>query len=388
MVYTDEFHYLDCKHYFCKMIFSVIDVETTGGSPKSSKITEIAIYRHDGKQVIDEFITLVNPEMPIPSFVSNLTGISDEMVKDAPKFYEIAKKIIEFTQNTIFVAHNVSFDYGMFRSEYRNLGYDFRLPHLCTVQTSRKLIPDLDSYSLGKLTKSLGIELIGRHRAGGDALATAKLLSLLIDKEPLEKYIFQEIDTHSLHPKLNLEEVEEIPNKPGIYKFFDENNRLIYLGEGKKIRTTVEQHLKDILIKESAQWGKEIARVEFELTGNQLIAAILEHQLIRSGKPLYNNIDESTNLISSLFQGEVSQLDFNGESFYIFQKGRSKFERCIILIENGQFSGFGYAPYHLNRLDPAYWKKFISSSTSDAIIQQMIAAYIRKERLEKISFRH
>ncbi|HNR86439.1 MAG TPA: 3'-5' exonuclease, partial [Taishania sp.] len=135
------------------MIFSVIDVETTGGNPKSSKITEIAIYKHDGVNVIGEFESLVNPEMPIPEFVSNLTGITDEMVANSPKFYEIAKEIIEFTKGTVFVAHNVSFDYGMIRSEYKRLGYDFRLPHLCTVQTSRKLLPDMESYSLGKLTR-------------------------------------------------------------------------------------------------------------------------------------------------------------------------------------------------------------------------------------------
>jgi DNA polymerase-3 subunit epsilon len=141
------------------MIYSVIDVETTGGSPKSSKITEIAIYRHDGKQVLDEFVTLVNPEIPIPQFVSNLTGISDKMVANAPKFYEIAKKVVEFTEGTIFVAHNVGFDYGMIRSEFRRLGYDFRLPHLCTVRSSRQIIPGQDSYSLGKLTRSLGIDV-------------------------------------------------------------------------------------------------------------------------------------------------------------------------------------------------------------------------------------
>src|SRR5690606_20698908 len=134
------------------MIYSVIDVETTGGNPKSSKITEIAIYRHDGEKVIDAFVSLVNPETPIPDFVSKLTGIRDDMVVNAPKFYEIARKIVEFTKDTVFVAHNVGFDYGMVRSEFRRLGYDFRLPQLCTIRLSRHFIPNQESYSLGKLT--------------------------------------------------------------------------------------------------------------------------------------------------------------------------------------------------------------------------------------------
>lgn len=369
------------------MIYSVIDVETTGGSPKSSKITEIAIYRHDGNQVMDEFVTLVNPEMSIPEFVSNLTGISDAMVEHAPKFYEIAKKIIEFTEGTIFVAHNVGFDYGMIRSEFRRLGYDFRLPHLCTVRGSRQIIPGKDSYSLGKLTRSLGIELVGRHRAGGDALATAKLLSLLLEKNSneLAGLIQHELNPNFLHPALNLEEVEEIPNRAGIYKFFDENNQLIYLGKSKTIRSHVEQHLKDTSTKKSAHWCSEIVRVEFELTGTDLIAAILEHQVKKSKKPKYNRATRAKITTGEdLFSGRLKELDFNGESFYLLGKGRNKQEKSLILIENGSFSGYGFAPFHMNRLSPLFWKRFISYSSEDEMIQRMIASHIKKNKSEKI----
>ncbi|MCO5258873.1 MAG: exonuclease domain-containing protein [Crocinitomicaceae bacterium] len=367
------------------MIFSVIDVETTGGNPKSSKITEIAIFRHDGHQVIDKFVSLVNPEMPIPEFVSNLTGISDGMVQNSPKFYEIAKDIVEFTKDTVFVAHNVSFDYGMIRSEYRRLGYDYRLPHICTVQTSRKLLPNLESYSLGKLTKSLGIQLNGRHRAGGDALATAELLSLLIEKGDVGQFIQDEINVTALHPLLNMEEIEEIPNKPGIYKFFDENNQLIYLGKGKYIRTQIEQHLKNSSLKKSAAWGKNIARIEFELTGNELIAAILEHQLLKKGLPSYNKPEKKVTK-AHLFNDAINELDFNEESFFLLRKGRTKFERSVLLVENGQFVGFGYAPFHFNHQTPIFWKKFIDYTSSDEVIQRIIAAFVKKENIEKIRF--
>ena len=147
------------------MHYAIIDIETTGGNPKSSKITEIAIYKSNGIEIIDQFVSLVNPEMNIPDFIVNLTGINNSMVQSAPKFYEIAKEIIEFTEGCIFVAHNVAFDYTVIRYEFKNLGYDYRRQHLCTVRASRFILPDLASYSLGKLTRILGIELIGRHRS-------------------------------------------------------------------------------------------------------------------------------------------------------------------------------------------------------------------------------
>jgi DNA polymerase-3 subunit epsilon len=368
------------------MIYSVIDVETTGGNPKSSKITEIAIYKHDGEKIVDEFVSLVNPEMPIPEFVVNLTKISDQMVENAPKFYEIAKKIIEFTQDTVFVAHNVGFDYGMIRSEFRHLGYDFRLPHLCTVRSARHFIPNQDSYSLGKLTRSLGIELKGRHRAGGDALATAKLLSLLIEKggSKLNQFIQDELNPSFLHPALNLDLIEEIPNRSGIYKFFDENNQLIYLGKSNAIRTSIEQHLRNRSTKKNVQWCSNIARVEFELTGTELIASILEHQLLKQGRPKFNRTIRKKAEDIGLFGRKISEHDFNGESFYLLGKGRHKQEKSLLLIEHGSFSGYGFAPFHLHRLDPIFWKRFISLSWEDEVIQRLIVNSIKKNKLEKI----
>ena len=173
------------------MIYTIIDIETTGGSPKKCKITEIAIYKHDGEKIIDKFITLVNPERNIPHFIVKLTGILNNMVVNAPRFFEIAKKIHEITDNCVFVAHNVKFDYNVIKSEFESLGFKYKRPNLCTVRSSKKIIPGHKSYSLGKLTESLGINLNDRHRASGDALATTKLFELLYkkDKEYLETLI-------------------------------------------------------------------------------------------------------------------------------------------------------------------------------------------------------
>jgi DNA polymerase-3 subunit epsilon len=272
------------------MHFVIVDIETTGGSPKSSKITEIAMYKHDGFQIIDEFVTLVNPEIPIPEFIVRLTGISDKMVENAPKFYEIAKKIIEFSENCVFVAHNVGFDYGIVRHEFNSLGYDYRRSHICTVRASRYIIPGHDSYSLGKLTRALGIELIGRHRAGGDAHATALLFQLLYQKSEKNvlSFLQEELNPKSLHPNLDIQSLDEIPNKTGIYKFYDDANRIIYIGKSKHIRKRIDQHLKNVKTKKGIEMMTEICRVEFELTGSELIALLYESNLIKKHKPIYN----------------------------------------------------------------------------------------------------
>jgi DNA polymerase-3 subunit epsilon len=161
-------------------MYAVIDIETTGGSYKTGKITEIAILQFNGFEVTNKFVTLINPEIPIPWFVKNLTGIDDKMVASAPKFGEVAAKIAEFTQNRIFVAHNIGFDYNFVKQEFQYLGHDFERKKICTVKLSRKVVPDLPSYSLGKLCDSLQIEVFDRHRAEGDAQATALLMRKLL----------------------------------------------------------------------------------------------------------------------------------------------------------------------------------------------------------------
>lgn len=272
------------------MHFAIVDIETTGGSPKNSKITEIAIYKHDGEKVIDEYETLVNPEIPIPKFIANLTGINDEMVRSAPKFYEIAKSIVEFTEGCVFVAHNVGFDYGVLRHEFRSLGFDYRLPHLCTVRASRQVLPGHESYSLGKLSKALGIVIKGRHRAGGDALATAELFTMLFEKDKynLETFIQKEVNPKLLHPNLDIDLLDEIPNKIGVYKFFNDTNQLIYIGKSIHIKKRIEQHLRNSKTKKAIQMRQEISRIEYELTGSELIALFRESELIKQHKPLYN----------------------------------------------------------------------------------------------------
>lgn len=178
-------------------MFSIVDIETTGQSAQNGKITEIAIYVHNGTQVVDSFVSLINPECHIPYFITKLTGIDNHMVADAPKFYQVAKKVVELTQGTTFVAHNASFDYRFVQQEYRRLGYEYKRKTMCTVKLSRKYLPGYSSYSLGKLCDDLQIRIDGRHRAGGDALATVKLFEII-----LNKHIHPAVNGQIIQPKL------------------------------------------------------------------------------------------------------------------------------------------------------------------------------------------
>ena len=161
-------------------MYSIVDIETTGGLASGNNITEIAIIVHDGKDVIRQFQSLINPQKYIPSFITGLTGISNAMVATAPTFAEIASDVYEILCDTIFVAHNVSFDYSFIDSQLKSAGYILSSKKLCTIRLSRKVFPGLESYSLGKLCRSLNIEIEDRHRAYGDAKATTILFEKLL----------------------------------------------------------------------------------------------------------------------------------------------------------------------------------------------------------------
>ncbi|WP_423126838.1 3'-5' exonuclease [Gaoshiqia sp. Z1-71] len=164
-------------------MYCIIDIETTGQSYKEGKITEIAIYKHNGLEITRSFTTLINPECHIPYFITKLTGIDNEMVAKAPKFYEVAKTIVELTAGSVFVAHNAAFDYHFIREEYKRLGYDYKRKTMCTVKLGRKFLPGHASYSLGRICSDLNIQIDGRHRAAGDAFATVKLFELILKQQ-------------------------------------------------------------------------------------------------------------------------------------------------------------------------------------------------------------
>ena len=270
-------------------MYAILDIETTGGKLNEESITEIAIYRFDGISVTDRFISLINPERKIDTFVQKLTGISDKMVRNAPKFYEVAKRIIEITENCVLVAHNASFDYRMLRLEFRRLGFDFQRNTICTVEMSQRLLPSQESYSLGKLAHSLGIPLTDRHRANGDALATLHLFKLLITKDiektALTKYVKQNINNSISFHLLSI--LDTLPNELGIYYIYNKEGNIIFLSKGKNIYKSVNKHFtssrrRDIHIQ------KNVSKVMYELTGTELIASLKEKQELSVNTPLLN----------------------------------------------------------------------------------------------------
>jgi DNA polymerase-3 subunit epsilon len=168
------------------MEFAVVDIETTGSTPQSAGITEIAIVIHNGVEVTGKYVTLINPRHKIPPFIVNMTGISDEMVAAAPLFEEVAPQIYNLLNGRVFVAHNVSFDYSFVHYLLGRSGFQWSAPKLCTIKLSRRVFPGLEKYGLGSLTRDLGIRIEGRHRAWGDAAATAQVLTMAIEKEGMQ----------------------------------------------------------------------------------------------------------------------------------------------------------------------------------------------------------
>ena len=289
-------------------MYAIIDIETTGGQYNEEGITEIAIYKFDGHEVVDQFISLVNPEKPIQPFVVKLTGINNAMLRSAPKFYEVAKRIIEITEGCVIVAHNASFDYRILKTEFRRLGFDFKKQTLCTVELAKKLIPGQESYSLGKLVRSLGIPMADRHRASGDALATVKLFKMLlvkdIEKEIVKSFIKTEIKS-GMSPKL-LDIVENLPSKTGIYYIHNEKGDLIYIGKSKNIKKRVNQHFTGTSSK-SKKIQRDVYAVTFEETGSELIALLKESEEIKINKPIYNRAQRKSIFQYALYQHKNEQ---------------------------------------------------------------------------------
>ncbi len=274
------------------MLYAVVDIETTGGYADAAGITEIAIVITDGVEVMHVWSSLINPQRPIPRFIAQLTGIHDEMVQGAPFFREVAAHVHELLQDKIFVAHNVNFDYSFVKSHLEASGYSLNARKLCTVRLARKVKPGLSSYSLGKLCHSLGIEHEDAHRALGDAMATTRLLHLL-HSDDSEGHIRQMLKGHNreqyLPPNLPVAQLDALPEKPGVYYFYDAKGRVIYVGKASNLIRRVKSHFANNKTgRQKADFLREIHHVSFRITATDLMAQILESVEIRRLWPRYN----------------------------------------------------------------------------------------------------
>lgn len=328
-------------------MYAILDIETTGGQFNEEGITEIAIYKFDGHEVVDQFISLVNPEIPIQPFVVKLTGINNAMLQSAPKFYEVAKRIIEITSDCVIVAHNASFDYRILRTEFRRLGYDFEARTLCTVELAKKLIPEQPSYSLGKLVRALGIPMADRHRASGDAMATTKLFKMLLEKD-VEKTIvkdFIKLEVEKgISPKF-LDILNQMPTKTGVYYIYNEAGTLIYIGRSQNIKKRVNQHFTGVTTK-SKRIQAEVFTVTYEETGSELIALLKESQEVKINRPRHNRSQKKTVFPFAIY----TERDANGYINLKLEKadGRKKEITSFASLQDGKNALFRFtAQYFL-----------------------------------------
>ena len=356
-------------------MYAIIDIETTGGKYNEEGITEIAIHKFDGIDIIDSFVSLVNPEKEIQPFVVNLTGINNKMLRNAPKFYEVAKRIVEITSDCVLVAHNSSFDYRILRTEFRRLGYDFEIPTLCTVELSKLLIPGLESYSLGKLCRKIGIPVSDRHRADGDALATVKLLKILLQKDKdkiIVKKTIKSGNKRDLSKKL-LTILEDLPLDTGIFYLHRYNGDVLNIGKGKNIKKEVN----NIFLRTTNRYRsllKEMSTISFDITGSELVAQLRFNDEIKNHKPRFNKKIKS----------KIQFTNYSNKNMILIDKGRVVSEKSVILIENNDYQGFGYADlkYQINNLD--ILKNIITNTNNHKDQNNTIITYLKHQTIEKI----
>ena len=272
-------------------MYAIVYIETTGSYDAANGITEISIQLSDGQTVTGQYNTLINPGQPIPPYISAMTGISNQMVAKAPRFEEVAEKVFELLQGRIFIAHNVSFDYSFVKSHLREAGFELNTKKLCTVRLSRKIIPGLPSYSLGKLSRSLGIEITDRHRASGDAAATATIFHLLLanDKEQhIQKSLQRNSKEWILPPNVPKEHFDALPYTPGVYYFHNEKGKVVYVGKATNIRYRVNSHFSNNSESRQKQhFMQHVYAISYQPCATELMACILESAEIKKRWPVF-----------------------------------------------------------------------------------------------------
>lgn len=307
-------------------MYAIVDIETTGGYAAANGITEISIHLSDGQHITGKYETLINPGQPIPPYITAMTGITDKMVADAPRFEDVAEKIHNLLHDKIFVAHNVSFDYSFVHGHLKEAGFELHSKKLCTVRLSRKIFPGLQSYSLGKLSHSLGIEITDRHRAGGDAEATAKIFHLLTANDK-EQYIQKSLQRNSkewiLPPNVPKEHFEALPYTPGVYYFHNEKGKVVYVGKATNLRYRVNSHFSNNSESRQKQnFMRHVYGISYQECATELMACILESAEIKKRWPIFNSSQKRWEDVYGIFMYE----DQNGYLRLAIDKNRKRLQ--------------------------------------------------------------
>jgi len=360
-------------------MYSIIDIESNGAGYRKECIIDIAIYRYDGQKIVDQFISLVNPESDITPFVQKLTNITPKMVKTAPKFHEIAKRVIEITANTTLVGHNIDFDYRMLRQSFQRLGYDYKINTLDTIPLAKKLIPDEVSYSLGKLVKSLGIPLTNHHRADGDARATLELFKLLVLKDTKNEIIQEHHEESNAKTYINKIKVltQDLPNEKGFVYFQDESGKIIFSDHVQDIN----KFSKKVFNSKSKRWESvqtDVEQINYELTGTDIIAKLIlnskgirkreilpfglyyrnskyiveKNKLNKDEKPIlkfksFTQGSKAVQFISKLeeyndVEAFKNKINFKKRNGLWLGTGRKLGEKLFLIVENGKVVSYGF----------------------------------------------
>ena len=320
-------------------MYTIVDLEATGGKFNEESIIEIAIYKFDGVSITDQFISLVNPEKEIHPYVEKLTGISTKMLKTAPKFHEIAKRVIEITSDSVLVAHNAQFDYRILQLEFKRLGFDFSMKSICTVILSQELLPDQQSYKLGRLSRSLGIPIKDRHRASGDALATVELFKILLEKDVKQEIIRKSIVEFPGEKMDNIfkDVIDNLKENTGVFYIYNGKNELVYIDFSKDIKNKlIKLFTSKKFIPKYVQ--NNFKTIKVHPTGNVHIAILKTLQEINSLKPkINNNVDPK--IFSKISKPEIIN---ETSDFVITFNGKKEADKSFILFKSGVIEGYGY----------------------------------------------
>ncbi len=290
------------------MNYAIVDIETTGGHASANGITEISVYIHDGKRVLRHFETLINPQQDIPRYITALTGITNEMVEEAPLFDEIADTLFELLENSVFVAHNVNFDYSFIKHQLKGCGYELTAKKLCTVRLGRRVFPGLPSYSLGNLCRALKINIENRHRADGDAKATVKLFEFMI-ANGAQPHIDQMLKKSSAEQwlPLNLDKavIDKLPSKPGVYYFHNHKDKVVYVGKAINLRKRVSSHFTQNDPDPKRQhFIRNVFKISYKQCATELEAIVFESAEIKRLWPRYNKSQKQPNQRFALYTFE------------------------------------------------------------------------------------
>lgn len=360
-------------------MYSIIDIESNGAGFRKECIIDIAIFKYDGHKIVDQFISLVNPESDITPFVQKLTNISPKMVKTAPKFHELAKRVVEITEGTTLVGHNIDFDYRMLRQSFQRLGYDFKINTLDTIPLAKKLIPDEVSYSLSKLVKSLGIPLVNAHRAEGDARATLELFKLLLSKDTKNEIIQEQHEETNAKNYINKIKLltQDLPNEKGFVYFQNEAGKIIFSDYVQDIN----KFSKKLFNSKSKKWENiqtGVEQINFELTGTDIIAKLIlnskgikkrealpfglyfrnnkyiveKNTLNKTEKPIlkfkaFTQGSKAVQFISKIEEfNDINvfkkKIDFRKRNELWLGSGRKLGEKLFLIIENGKVTSYGF----------------------------------------------